>query len=85
MDAGLTPRIFTVVASVLGVPREALSDASSLDSIEGWDSLVHIQLIVGLEAEFGVSFGIEQALELTSIPAIEAALRPQNQHTSEWP
>jgi acyl carrier protein len=67
-------RIRTVLASVLGLPADAVSDTSSQETIDTWDSLAHIHLIMGLEAEFGISFDVEQALEMTSVPAIHAAL-----------
>jgi acyl carrier protein len=34
----------------------------------------HLHLVVALEAEFGVSFEPEQAIELTSVQEIEQAL-----------
>ena len=48
--------------------------SQTAETIPGWDSLTHIHLIMALEAEFGVSFAPEQAVELTSIAAIRAAL-----------
>jgi len=65
------PRIRNVLSAVFGVPSAAVTDASSPDTVEGWDSLNHIHLILALEMEFGVSFEADQALALTSIPSIE--------------
>lgn len=38
----------------------SLSDATTSDDIEEWDSIVHIQLIVEMEARFGISFTAEE-------------------------
>jgi acyl carrier protein len=67
-------RVSSVMASVLGVPAGAIEETTSQETVEGWDSLAHVHLIMGLESEFGVSFDLEQALELTSVRAIHEAL-----------
>jgi acyl carrier protein len=74
MEDGIQSRVCDVIADVLGVPRGDVSKSTSQQTVKGWDSLAHIHLIVALEAEFNVSFSIEQALELTSVPAIYAAV-----------
>lgn len=40
-----------------------------------WDSVAHLQLIVELEQEFGVSIGNEDVLLMTSYPAIRDVLQ----------
>jgi acyl carrier protein len=70
----LTTRIRSVVAATFGIEPFAISDATSSDTVESWDSMNHIHLVVALEAEFGVSFEPEQAVELTSVRAITQAL-----------
>ena len=64
-----------VLASVIGIDPALLPETASMQTVEGWDSLAHVHLIMALEAEFGISFGLEQALHLTSLPAIQEALR----------
>ena len=70
----LTTRIHSVVAATFGIEPSAIGDATSSDTVESWDSMNHIHLVVALEAEFGVSFEPEQAVELTSVGAITQAL-----------
>lgn len=67
-------RIRSVIAAAFGVPVSAISDASTSDTIETWDSMNHLHLIVALEAEFGVAFDPEQAIAMTNVIAIERAL-----------
>jgi acyl carrier protein len=64
-----------VVAATFGVPPSSINDATSSHTLQAWDSMNHIHLIVALEGEFNVSFEPEQAIELTSVRAIEQALR----------
>ena len=67
-------RLRTVMSATFGVPEATLSAESSPDTIPTWDSVHHLHLIVALEAEFGVTFDPEQAVELTTVSALEAAL-----------
>ena len=58
----------------MGVPAEMLSEASSPDSVESWDSLRHMSMVLALEEEFGVRFSDEQIMVLSSIGAILTTL-----------
>jgi acyl carrier protein len=75
MSDDLGRRVRAVVAATFGVPAASLTDESGAHSIEAWDSMNHIHLIVALEAELGVSFDPERAIELTTVGAIVQALR----------
>jgi acyl carrier protein len=70
----LGPKIRSIVAATFGVPVAQITDQTSSDTIESWDSMNHLHLVVALEAEFGVSFEPERAVEMTSLRAIEQAL-----------
>lgn len=67
-------RIKKVMAGVFGIAETSISEDTRPANVAAWDSLNHIHFIMGLEAEFGVSFEPEQALNLTSLAAIRAAL-----------
>ncbi|MBF0627348.1 MAG: acyl carrier protein [Magnetococcales bacterium] len=70
-------RLFQVIAGVLGqtVEQVARLDASQADTSEqSWDSLQHINIILGVEAEFGIRFSLLEAVDLKTIPLIRAKL-----------
>jgi acyl carrier protein len=75
MKHDLKPRVCRVLASIFGVPLDSVDTSTSQATVEPWDSLSHIHLIVALEAEFSVSFTPEQALEMTNVQAICDVLR----------
>jgi acyl carrier protein len=54
--------------------RLSLSDSLSLDTMPEWDSIAHVELIVGCEEEFGVKFTIEETVESTSVAKLKAVL-----------
>ena len=47
-------RIKNVMSAVFEIPEEQIKDNSSPDTIESWDSLKHMNLIIALEEEFEV-------------------------------
>ncbi len=75
MTAALSTRVRSVVSSTFGIEVSQITATTGSETLEAWDSMHQIHLIVALEAEFGVSFDPEQAIELTTVGAIEDALR----------
>lgn len=67
-------RIKDVMSGVFGVDAETLNEESSQDNVEGWDSIKHLDLIVSLEEEFGVSIPIEEVGNLTNFKYIKLTL-----------
>jgi acyl carrier protein len=70
MDA----RLQRVVARVFGLDPEDVTPMTSIDTVEGWDSLRHLNLVIALESEFGVSFTPEEIPELLSVEIIALTL-----------
>lgn len=68
-------RLRRTMAAVLGVPADALEDNASPDTIAEWDSMSHLNLVMALESEFGVSLSAEDALRMRSVAAIRGLLR----------
>jgi acyl carrier protein len=64
-----------VVAKVLRVPRDQVTDASSSTTLKRWDSFAQLNLIVELEDVFGVKFTTTEMATLKSIAALKARLR----------
>lgn len=46
----------------------------SMDDIPEWDSFKHIELIIGLEQEFGINLEYTDTTEMTSIPIIKSKI-----------
>jgi acyl carrier protein len=68
-------RVRETIATVWGLPPLEVPPDASAETFDGWDSLRHIELMLELELGFGVRIPAEQVPELTSIAAIEDALR----------
>lgn len=63
------------MADVLAVPAEEINDASSPDTVESWDSLNHLNLVMAIEEEFKVSLTPDDTLEMRDVQHIRAILR----------
>ena len=49
-------RLNEIFIDVLDLDEVELTDETSANDIEEWDSLSHIQLIVAIEKSFGINF-----------------------------
>ncbi len=67
-------RALDVVSQVLDVPVEQIDEASSPESIEAWDSLRHMNLVLALEEEFGIQFTDDRIVQMLNVEAILAAV-----------
>ena len=63
-----------IVRSVLQLPADTDLNRVRQLSVESWDSLAHVSLMLALESEFGISIDIADQIELTSVPAIRLYL-----------
>jgi len=70
-----------VIAHVMHVHRASIGDETSNQTLPEWDSLNHVNLILSLEAEYGVSFSPEEALEMTCVAALKRTLA---RHGVNW-
>lgn len=63
-------RVFKVISQIMNVPINTVNEDSSPTTIEEWDSLKHMNLILALEEEFGVQFTDEQIVDMVSVEKI---------------
>lgn len=64
-------RIRAVMAQIFNVEIGSISGDSSPETIERWDSLRHMQLVMAIEDEFGIQFADDDIPNLLSPRAIE--------------
>ena len=64
-------RVLQIMQTVFGVPVLSLS---TIDTVEEWDSLKHMELVMALEDEFGFTFDDEEIPEITTVERIVQAV-----------
>lgn len=63
-----------MVSTVFKVSAYEVRRDTGMTSLEGWDSLGHLQLIVSVEAAFDVRFRTDRIPDLTTVGLIEDEL-----------
>jgi len=66
----MNERIIDVVSRTMEVPAESLSAESSPATVETWDSLKHMNLVLALEEEFGIRLNDERIMKMVTVGAI---------------
>ncbi len=70
----MNERITKIMAKVFEVSEKEINEESSTDTIEKWDSLTHVNLIMFLEQEFAVTFETEEIIDMVSFKLISLTL-----------
>lgn len=70
-DRPVTKTIETIIAQALKIPAEEVRDDLEYGSIESWDSLGHVTLMLQIESEYDVEIDEDTMVELTTVRAIK--------------
>ena len=63
--------VFEALFDLNGIP---FTHELSMEDVEAWDSLSHLELVTKLEEAFGIRFSPEAIVELTSIAKIRGII-----------
>lgn len=61
-----------VFARVMEMDPSQITDETSPDNLAQWDSVAHVQLVLGLEEAFNVTISPEESIEFESFKDIIA-------------
>jgi len=64
-----------ILATVFEIGKEEITPKSNVETIESWDSVNHMHLVVALEEEFEIEFSDDEAVELISFELILSYLQ----------
>jgi acyl carrier protein len=70
-------KLRSVVATMLDLDPAAVGPTTSTDTVDQWDSVRHMNLIIALESAFGITIPDEDVATLTSYPIIQAVVQEQ--------
>lgn len=57
----------TIIAEILDQPDLQVSADTKADEVEGWDSFNHINIVVAVEAHFGIKINTAEIEELRNV------------------
>jgi acyl carrier protein len=58
------------MVEIFQVPENKITPKLKQEDLEDWDSLQHLNFMLALEQEFGVTLDVDDLSTLTSVPAI---------------
>jgi acyl carrier protein len=67
-------KLKSLLADVFGISSDEVTMSLAAGSIEAWDSIGHLEMILAVEQEFGVQFAPERIAELTTVGRLYGAL-----------
>ena len=62
--------MLAIVRAHLDEPVVAPGETTLIDEVDGWDSVIHVQIIVAIEAHFAVRFDPEEYMDFAMIGEI---------------
>jgi acyl carrier protein len=63
-------RVQRIIADILSMPVEQVTLETSSEIVESWDSVLHLNLVLALEQQFGLEFLPEEIERLVSVKHI---------------
>lgn len=82
MSPTILDQVRDMAADLFAMPREAITPEASPDTIEQWDSMQHLNLMLELEMTFGVKFTAKEQMEMLSIGAVASTVERKLGHVS---
>lgn len=59
-----------IMSQILEIPIGEINTATSMDSVDTWDSLRHMEIISAIEQQFQIEFEAEEAMDMTNLGVI---------------
>lgn len=73
-------KVFGIISKVMEVPVDEINEDSSPDTLEKWDSLQHMTLILAFEEEFDVSFTDTEIVDMINVKVIMEKLEGRRKY-----
>ena len=67
-------KIESLLAEVLQIPSNTITNDLAMKNVESWDSLKHMELIVSLEESFGIQLSFEDIVAMQTVGEIKRVL-----------
>jgi acyl carrier protein len=61
-----------IASDIFGIPADKITADSSTETLENWDSMQHLNLVLAVEEKFGVQLEPEDIEQMKNIGAVAA-------------
>lgn len=65
-------QVQAIASDIFGVPSAKITTDSSPETIETWDSMQHLNLVLAIEEKFGLQLSPEEIEDMRSVGAVAA-------------
>jgi acyl carrier protein len=72
LTASTFEQVRNVASDIFGVPADKITAESSPETVESWDSMQHLNLVLAIEEKFGVQLEPEDIEQMKNIGAVAA-------------
>jgi acyl carrier protein len=70
LTASMFEQVRNVASDIFGIPADKITAESSPETIENWDSMQHLNLVLAVEEKFGVQLDPEDIEQMKNIGAV---------------
>ena len=72
MTASIFEQVRGIASDIFGIPAGKLTANSSPETIENWDSIQHLNLVLAIEENFGVQLAPEEIEQMKNVGLVAA-------------
>lgn len=72
-------QVQAIASDIFGVPSAKITTDSSPETIETWDSMQHLNLVLAIEEKFGLQLSPEEIEEMKSVGAVATLIEKKLQ------
>ncbi len=70
MTSSTFEQVRSIASDIFGIPASKITAESSPETIENWDSMQHLNLVLAVEEKFGVQLDPEDIEQMKSVGAV---------------
>jgi len=78
MDETIATQVRQIAADLFQVPLDKVTPASSPETLEAWDSVGHLNLVLALESQLGISLAPEDIEKMKTIADVIALVQERS-------
>ena len=71
----MTQKLYDLLAEVFSIPSNEISDNSSPETIENWDSFNGLVVVDKLESEYNIKFTMDEIEDVSNVSDIKRHLK----------
>ena len=68
-------KIIDIISDILNIKKKEISNKTSINNVQHWDSLKQMQIIIAIEDEFNIKFSEDNLSEANSVKKLIEATK----------